>query len=242
MCHSIVWYYALCQHQDPAATRLIMCRRAFIVGYECAEAQNTFFFSIIGNCAQCRLNQLLLRHSVFRDWRREDVLSALNGAFQYSDEDGWNIDDSDADELDMETWIPQSPSLTTRTFAERAENRETNVSFHEGPVRTPTIVYQSSPHLSCVALVEYADDYADDEDVEDEPLQEPQPQTSRRWRSLIPRPTRLVRNEQNVTYMAFSTDDDMLDTEPFLGTPKPKKYHRTWRSWIPLPVKKLSEQ
>ncbi|OQE28087.1 hypothetical protein PENFLA_c005G02549 [Penicillium flavigenum] len=150
------------------------------------------------------------------------------------DEDGWTIDDNDAEELDMETWVSQSPNLTQRCFVQRAENRETRTSLCSGPARMPTLVQQSSSHLSCVALVEHADDYADDED---EPLQEPQPQTGRSWRSRIPLPTRLVRSPQNRTYLAFITDDDMSDREPLLRASKSRKYRRTWRSWIPLPVK-----
>lgn len=241
MCHSIIWYYALCQHQDQDATYLIACHRAYLTGYECTEEQSAWHFSLIGNCLQCKLDQLVLRHSIFREWRREDLLAALNDAFQYSDEDDWTIDDSDAEELEMETLFSQSPSLTSRTFTDRAENRGTRASFHRGPARMPTLVQQSSPHLSCVALVEYANDYADDEE---EPLQEPQTQTSRSWRSWIPLPTRLVRNQQTPAYLAFITDDNMSGAEPLLGTSKPKKRHRnrTWRSWIPLPVKKVSGQ
>ncbi|CAG8891115.1 unnamed protein product [Penicillium egyptiacum] len=239
MCHSIIWYYALCQHQCPDASYSIACHGAFQRGYECTEDRSTCFFSLIGNCVQCRLNQLLLRHCIFREWRREDLSSVLDHAFQYSDEDGWTIDDSDAEELDMETWISQSPSLTLRCFADRAESRETRTSFHTGPARMPTLVEQSSPHLSCVALVENADDYADDEA---ETLQEPRPQTNRSRRSRIPLPTSSVRNQQNRTYLAFITDDDTSDTEPLLHTSKPKRYRQTWRSWIPLPVKKVSGQ
>lgn len=185
---------------------------------------------------QCKINQLLLRHRVFREWRREDLVSALNHAFQYSDEDGWAIDDNDAEELDMETWVSQFPNLTQRCFAQRAENRETRTSLCSGPAHMPTLVQLSSPHLSCVALVEHTDDYADDED------EEPQPQTGRSWRSMIPLPTRLVRNPQNRTYLAFITDDDMPDREPLLRASKSRKCRRTWRSWIPLPVKKVSGQ
>lgn len=188
---------------------------------------------------QCKLNQLLLRHRTIREWRREDLVSALNHAFQYSDEDGLTIDDSDAEELDMETWISQSPSLTQRCFAGRAENRETRTSVRSGPARMPTLVQQPSPHLPCVALVEHADDYADDKD---ESLQESQPQTGRIWRSRIPLPSRWVRSPQDRSYLGFITDDDMSDREPLLRTSKPKRYRRAWRSWIPLPSMKVSGQ
>ncbi|CAP99080.1 hypothetical protein PCH_Pc22g17920 [Penicillium rubens Wisconsin 54-1255] len=201
MCHSIIWYHALCQHQCPDASYSIACHGAFRRGYECTEDRSTLYFSLVGNCVQCKINQLLLRHRVFREWRREDLVSALNHAFQYSDEDGWAIDDNDAEELDMETWVSQFPNLTQRCFAQRAENRETH-----------------------------------DED------EEPQPQTGRSWRSMIPLPTRLVRNPQNRTYLAFITDDDMPDREPLLRASKSRKCRRTWRSWIPLPVKKVSGQ
>ena len=236
MCHSIIWYHALCQHQCPDASYSIACHGAFRRGYECTEDRSTLYFSLIGNCVQCKINQLLLRHRVFREWRREDLVSALNHAFQYSDEDGWAIDDNDAEELDMETWVSQFPNLTQRCFAQRAENRETRTSLCSGPAHMPTLVQLSSPHLSCVALVEHTDDYADYED------EEPQPQTGRSWRSMIPLPTRLVRNPQNRTYLAFITDDDMPDREPLLRASKSRKCRRTWRSWIPLPVKKVSGQ
>lgn len=182
----------------------------------------------------------MLRQSTYREWRREDLLDALNDAFQYSEDDGWTTDDSDAEELDMETLFSQSPALARRNPTDRDENRETHMSFHSGPARTPTIVEQSSPHLSSVALVEHVDDYSDDEEyVYEDSLSAPQPRARRSWRSWIPIPTRFVRNQQNPSYMAFVTDDHMVDTEALLGASKPKD-HRTWRSWIPLPTKKVS--
>ncbi|KAJ5214436.1 hypothetical protein N7449_001605 [Penicillium cf. viridicatum] len=238
MCHSIIYYYALCRHLDQGATHQIACHSAFITGYECTEEpQSTSFFSLIGNCLQCKLNHLMLRQSVYREWRREDLLEALNDAFQYSDDDDWTTDDSDAEELDMETLFSQSPT-------DRAENRETRASFHSGPARMPTIMQQSSPHLSFAALVEHADDYADDEEeyVCEDSLQEPQPRVHRSWRSWIPLPTRLERNQQAPSYMALVTDDYMGDTEFLFLATKPKEYRRTWRSWIPLPAKKVSGQ
>lgn len=239
MCHSIIWYYALCQHQDQDASYQIACHKVYITNNECTEEQHsTLYFSLIGKCLECKLEQLVLRQSVFREWRREDLLAALNDAFRYSNEDGWTIDDSDAEELDMETWVSQSPG----SFADRVENRETRASFHKGPARMPSVVQQASIHVSSVALVGYTDDYADDEEYVYEPSQEPRPQMRRRWRSWIPLPTRLVRNQQTPAYRAFITDDDMSDTESLLGTSKAKEDRRTWRSWIPLPVKKVSEQ
>ena len=186
----------------------------------------------------------MLRQSAYREWRREDLLEALNDAFQYSDEDDWTIDDSDAEELDMETLFSQSPTLTRRNPTDQAENQETRASFHSGPARTPTIVEQSSPHLSSVALVEHVDDYSDDDEqyVYEDSVEEPRPRGRRSWRSWIPLPTRFVRNQQNPSYMAFVTDDYMGDTESLLGASKPKEYSRAWRSWIPVPAKKVSGQ
>ena len=188
---------------------------------------------------QCKLNQLRLRHRTFREWRREDLVSALNHAFQYSDEDGWTIDDSDAEELDMETWLSQSEGLTQRCFTQRVENWKTRTSLRSGPARVPTLVQQSSSNLSCVALAEHADNHAGEEG---DPLQEPQSQTARSWRSKIPLPIRLVRNPQNRTCLAFTNSDGRSDREPLLRTSKLKQCPRTWRSWIPLPVKKASGQ
>ncbi|CAI7564405.1 unnamed protein product [Penicillium glandicola] len=188
MCHSITWYYALCQHPDPEAASLIACHRAFQTGYECTEEhQKTTQFPLIGSCLTCKLDKLMQRQSISREWRRGNLSSALNDAFQYTDGDSWTIDDSEAEELDMETLTSQSPSSSTS----RVENRETRASFHRGPARTPTIVQPSSPHVSSVALVEYADDFADDEDeANSQPVQEPQTRSSRTWRSWIPLPTR----------------------------------------------------
>ena len=230
----------MCQHQDLGASYQIACHRAFRTGNECTEEQHsTIYLSLIGKCLQCKLEQLILRYSVFREWRREDLLAALNDAFRCSNEDGWTIDDSDAEELDIETWVPQSP----RSFADRIENRETRASFHRGPARMPTLVQHSSLHVSSVALVGYTDNYADDEEeYVYEPLPEPRPQMRRSSRSWIPLPTRLVRNQQNPTYLAFISDDDVSDTESLLGTSRPKEDPPTWRSWIPLPVKKVSGQ
>ncbi|KAJ5373403.1 hypothetical protein N7517_005409 [Penicillium concentricum] len=228
MCHSVTWYFAMCQHQDPDATSLIACHEAFKMGYECTEEhQITTPFPLEGSCLQCRLNQQILRQSISREPRGQRRWSAICEALQYSDEDGWSISDSDGGELDMQTRISQTPSLTRG-----AEDRETRASFHRGPSRIPTIVQPSSPPLSDVAVVEYADDYTgQEEESKSELLQgHPQPQTNRSWRSRIPVPTRLVRNQQNCTYLAFITDDNMSDTEPLLRTSKPKKYHRTWRS------------
>lgn len=245
MCHSIIYYYALCRHLDQDSTHQIACHNAFITGYECTEEpQRTSYISLIGNCLQCKLNHLMLRQSAYREWRREDLLEALNDAFQYSDDDGWTTEDSDAEELDMETLLSQSPALTRRTPTDGDENRETHASFHSGPARTPTIVEQSSPHVSSVALVEHVDDYSDDgeEYVYGDSIEEPRPRARRSWRSWIPLPTRFVRNQENPSYMAFVTDDYMGDTESLLCASKPKEDRRTWRSWIPLPAKKGSGQ
>ncbi|KGO68462.1 hypothetical protein PITC_070870 [Penicillium italicum] len=245
MCHSIVWYYALCQHQDQDASYQMACHKFYLTSNECTEEQHsTLYFSLMGSCPQCKLEQLILRQSALREWRREDILAALNHAFRYSNEDGWTIDDSDAEELDMGTLVSQSP----RSFAHQVENRETRASFHRGPARMPTVVQQSSLHVSSVALVDYADDYSDDdadddeEYVYEESLQEPRRQMPRKWRSLIPLPTGLVRNQQTPEYLAYITADDMSDTESLLDTSMPKEDHRTWRSLIPLPVKKVSGQ
>lgn len=199
MCHSIIYYYALCRHLDQDTTHQIACHNAFITGYKCTEEpQTTSYFSVIGNCLQCKLNHLMLRHSTFREWRREDLLEALNDAYQYSDEDDWTTDDSDAEELDMETLFSQSPALIRRNPTDRDENEETRASFHGGPARTPDIVQQSSPHLSSVALVEHTDDDEDDGDeyVYGDSVQPPQPRSRvhRSWRSWIPLPSRLMRN------------------------------------------------
>ncbi|KAJ5445161.1 hypothetical protein N7491_001243 [Penicillium cf. griseofulvum] len=227
----------MCQHQAPDATSLIACHKAFKKGYECTEEHQSITpLPLSGSCLQCKLRQQMLHQSIFRESQRQRRWSAICQAFQYKDEDACSIDDSDAEELDVQTRISQSPSSTRR-----AENRETSASFHRGPSRRPTIAQPSSPHLSHLAVVEDANNYAgDEEDSNSKPLQDPRPQTNRSWRSRIPLPTRVVRNQQNRTYLALITDDNILDTEPLLRSCKPKKYHRTWRSWIPLPVGKLS--
>ncbi|KAJ5963518.1 uncharacterized protein N7479_003394 [Penicillium vulpinum] len=227
MCHSVTWYFAMCQHPDPGSTSLIACNKSFKQGYECTGEHRTVTpFPLEGSCLQCRFDQLIRRLSIFRELRRQRRWSEICDALQYSDEDDSSIDGSEAEEPDMETQVSQSPSLTSR-----AENRETRASFHPGPTRIPVLVQPSSSHLPSAALVEYADDSADNEDErESEPLQEPQPQTSRAWCSRIPRPTRLVRNQQHRTYLAFIADDNMLDIEPLIGTSKQKENPRTWRS------------
>ncbi|KAJ5811073.1 hypothetical protein N7447_010589 [Penicillium robsamsonii] len=193
MCHSVTWYFAMCQHQDPDATSLIACHEAFKKGYTCTEEhQITTPFPLEGSCLQCRLDQLMRRQHISRGLRTQRRWSAICEAFQYSDEDGRSISDSDAEELDMQTRISQSPGLSRR-----AENRETRASFHRGPSRIPTLVQPSPPHLSHVAVAEYADDYTGhEEESSPEPLQgHPQPQTNRSWWSRIPVPTRSVRNQ-----------------------------------------------
>ncbi|KAJ5150710.1 uncharacterized protein N7500_010899 [Penicillium coprophilum] len=237
MCHSVTWYFAICQHQDPDATSLIACHEAYKKGYECTEEhQGTTPLPLEGSCLQCRLDRLMLRRSTFRELRRQGRWSAICDALQYNDEDNWSISESDAEELEMETRNSQSPSLTRR-----AESQETRASFHMGPC-IPTLMQSSSPHLPHVPVVEYADDSAGHEEQSRfEPLQDDlQRQTKRSWRSRIPLPTRPVHNQQNRTYLAFIADDNISVIEPLLRTSKMKRDHRTWRSWIPLPVRKLS--
>ncbi|KAJ5502178.1 hypothetical protein N7463_005052 [Penicillium fimorum] len=217
MCHLVTWYFAMCQHQDQDATSLIACHEAFKKGYDCTkEHQITTHFPLEGSCLQCRLDQLMRRQSISRELRIQRRWSAICEAFQYSDEDGWSISDSDAEGLDMQTRISQSSS-----FTRRAENRETRASFHRVPSRIPILVQPPSPHLSHVAVVEYADDYAGHkEESSPEPLQGP---------------PSLRRTEAGGLGFQFLLD-------PLLRTSKSKRYHRTWRSWIPLPVRKVLGQ
>ncbi|OQE36036.1 hypothetical protein PENCOP_c012G07700 [Penicillium coprophilum] len=169
MCHSVTWYFAMCQHQDPDATSLIACHEAYKKGYECTEGyQSTTPLPLEGSCLQCRLDRLMLRRSTFRELRRKGRWSAICHVLQYNDEDSWSISESDAEELDMETRNSQSPSLTRR-----AESQETRASFH---------------------MVGYTDDSArHEEQSKSEHLQDGlQRQTKRSWRSRIPVPTRSV--------------------------------------------------
>ncbi|KXG52511.1 uncharacterized protein PGRI_087950 [Penicillium griseofulvum] len=228
----------MCQHQAPDATSLIACLQAFKNGYECTEENLSITpLPLAGTCRQCILRQQMLRQSMSHELQRQRRWSAVCQEFQYNEEDNCSIDDSDAEELDVQTRIAQSTSS-----ASRAENRKTSASFHRGPSRMPTIVQPSSPHLSHVAVVEDAHNHAgDEEDSNAKPLQDPLPQMNRSWHSRIPLPTRVVRTQQNRTYQALITDDNMSDTEPLLRSRKPK-YHRTWRSRIPLHVGKLSKK
>ncbi|KAJ5725798.1 uncharacterized protein N7483_007155 [Penicillium malachiteum] len=55
MCHSIVWYYALCQHLDEAQSLIIACDRATTTGYDCLPTdQPTLSLPISGACYPCK--------------------------------------------------------------------------------------------------------------------------------------------------------------------------------------------
>ncbi|KAJ5703750.1 hypothetical protein N7493_010888 [Penicillium malachiteum] len=55
MCHSIVWYYALCQHLNEAQSLTITCDSATISGYDCLPIdQPILSLPLSGACYPCK--------------------------------------------------------------------------------------------------------------------------------------------------------------------------------------------
>lgn len=54
MCHCIIWYHALCFHEDPASTINIYCKDALQCNYDCS-AQETMSLPLFGACPSCRI-------------------------------------------------------------------------------------------------------------------------------------------------------------------------------------------
>jgi hypothetical protein len=230
MCHTISWYYGRCQHPDPEATSIIVCRKAFLKGYECIEEhQEKIPFSLKGRCLKCKLDALMHRQSIIRNWKRQRYWAAMNGAFRYH-EDNWSVDESEDEESDLETPVAQSPNLPRRSPTEPSRN---GVSFHKDPACKPTLVQPAMPYSFCSALVEYADE---EEDSDIEPLvQDSLGKKSRTWRSWIPLPSRLLGGRQSPSFSELVSDDDMSDAEPLLGTSGSRKCSSR-QSRIPLPI------
>ncbi|KAJ5889889.1 hypothetical protein N7504_010699 [Penicillium tannophilum] len=54
MCHAIVWYHALCQHQDQSQTSTIPCLYATATGYDCLpHYQPILDIPLSGECYNC---------------------------------------------------------------------------------------------------------------------------------------------------------------------------------------------
>ncbi|KAJ6031191.1 hypothetical protein N7540_001923 [Penicillium herquei] len=55
MCHSIVWYYALCQHLEEAQSLIIACDSATVTGYDCLPIdQPILSLPLSGTCYPCK--------------------------------------------------------------------------------------------------------------------------------------------------------------------------------------------
>ncbi|KAJ5113428.1 hypothetical protein N7456_001962 [Penicillium angulare] len=54
MCHSIVWYYAFCQHLDEFQSSMIQCEHATVTGYDCLPYyQLILLLPLSGSCQTC---------------------------------------------------------------------------------------------------------------------------------------------------------------------------------------------
>ncbi|KAJ5542141.1 hypothetical protein N7461_008144 [Penicillium sp. DV-2018c] len=230
MCHSVSWYYGRCQHPDPEAASTIWCKNAWRKGYECiGEHLKEYPLVLKGYCLGCKLNALKLRQSIIRSWKRRFYRPAMNGAFRYHQRD-WTVDDSEDEEYATETPAAHSPDLSRRSPTEQSED---GVSFYNAPASQPTLVQPTSPHSSCSALVEYADE-EEDSDLE-LAVQNVPGEGIQTCRSRIPLPSTLLWGRQSPSFSELVSDDDMSDTQPLLGTPGPCK----GRSRLPLPSRLL---
>ncbi|KAJ5556504.1 hypothetical protein N7494_000419 [Penicillium frequentans] len=94
MCHAIVWYHALCQHQDQSQTSTIPCFYATATGYDCLpHYQPILDIPLSGECYNCKGE---------RKWQQMQRKNADKPLPVTADADMDEIANFDVDEIDLE--------------------------------------------------------------------------------------------------------------------------------------------
>ena len=58
MCHINIWYYVRCLHIDQTDSSIILCRKAFLTGYQCSNKKSELLcFPKFGKCSPCKSKQ-----------------------------------------------------------------------------------------------------------------------------------------------------------------------------------------
>lgn len=94
MCHAIVWYHALCQHQDQSQTSTIPCLYATATGYDCLpHYQPILDIPLSGECYNCKGE---------RKWQQMQQKNADKPLPVIADADMDENAEFDVDEIDLE--------------------------------------------------------------------------------------------------------------------------------------------
>ncbi|KAJ5081553.1 hypothetical protein NUU61_009817 [Penicillium alfredii] len=82
MCHSIIWYHALCLHPHPLSSSLVFCPGAMIYGQDCLPFQDVIYLPMVGRCHSCkdqkrRCQAIKRKRQIENEW----LDAELNGEF-----------------------------------------------------------------------------------------------------------------------------------------------------------------